>query len=92
MEERLPICGSHSLQTGEGGVLEYSDNGVGISPEDKAHLFTRGFGKHTGLGLFLSREILSITGITMRESGVPGKGVRFEIILPPKCYRFRGSA
>ncbi|MCX6690409.1 MAG: HAMP domain-containing protein, partial [Methanoregula sp.] len=31
------------------------DDGVGISAEDKKKLFTRGFGKHTGLGLFLSR-------------------------------------
>jgi PAS domain S-box-containing protein len=74
-------------ETDEGGLLAYADNGVGISPEDKQRLFTRGFGKHTGLGLFLSREILSITGISIEETGVPGQGVRFEILIPKDRYR-----
>jgi len=45
-------------------------------------IFDKGFGKNTGLGLFPAREILSITGITIRETGEPGKGVRFEITAP----------
>lgn len=44
-------------------------------------------GKNTGLGLFLSREILSITGITLTEAGDPGKGARFEITVPDGIYR-----
>ena len=48
----------------------------------------RGFGEHTGLGLFLSREILSITGITIAETSEPGKGARFEMIVPKGAYRF----
>jgi len=64
------------------------DNGVGIPEKDKPRLFTRGFGKHTGLGLFLSREILSITGFTIMENGTPGKGARFEIRIPPGAWRF----
>jgi len=43
--------------------------------------------KNTGLGLFLSREILSITGITIRENGDPGKGARFEMVVPNGIYR-----
>ncbi|MFA4877789.1 MAG: hypothetical protein WC586_10270 [Methanoregula sp.] len=35
----------------------------------------------------LSREILSITGITIHETGEPGKGARFEITVPPGGYR-----
>jgi signal transduction histidine kinase len=70
--------------------LLYEDNGNGISREDKKQLFTKGFGKHTGLGLFLSREILSITGITITETGEPGKGARFEITVPEGKYRFTG--
>jgi signal transduction histidine kinase len=69
-------------------VITYSDDGAGIAPADKDKLFRRGFGKHTGLGLFLSREILSITGITITETGEPGKGVNFEINVPKGCYRF----
>ena len=67
------------------------DDGVGISAEDKKKLFTRGFGKNTGLGLFLSREILAITGITITEAGTPGKGARFEITVPKGAYRFTGT-
>ncbi len=75
-------------RTSESGLfLSYCDNGEGISEEDKKKLFQKGFGKHTGLGLFLSREILSITGITITESGEPGKGVRFEILVPEGGYR-----
>nr|WP_280897474.1 HAMP domain-containing sensor histidine kinase [Methanolinea mesophila] len=70
-----------------GLVLSYRDNGTGISAEDKKKLFQRGFGKHTGLGLFLSREILSITDMTIRETGEPGEGVNFEIFVPKGRYR-----
>lgn len=69
-------------------VLVYEDNGIGISNPDKKHLFTYGFGKNTGLGLFLIREILNITGISITETGEYQKGVRFEIHIPPDGYRF----
>ncbi|PKL57911.1 MAG: sensor histidine kinase, partial [Methanomicrobiales archaeon HGW-Methanomicrobiales-5] len=51
----------------------------------------RGFGKHTGLGLFLSREILSITGISITETGTPDKGVRFEIHVPKDVCRCKDA-
>jgi PAS domain S-box-containing protein len=69
-------------------VIVYSDDGVGIPYADKAKLFTKGFGKGTGLGLFLSKEILAITGMGIRESGEPGKGARFEITVPVGKFRF----
>ncbi|HEY3420689.1 MAG TPA: PocR ligand-binding domain-containing protein [Methanomassiliicoccales archaeon] len=67
-----------------GNVLKivFEDNGSGITPEDKVHLFERGFGKHTGLGLFLIREILNISNIQIVENSEPGKGARFEISVP----------
>jgi signal transduction histidine kinase len=75
-------------ETGSGLVLTWEDNGIGVPAEDKERIFERGFGKHTGLGLFLIREILSITGITIRETGIPGKGARFEILVPAGAYGF----
>jgi PAS domain S-box-containing protein len=72
-------------------VLAVADDGAGIPPEVKTRLFTKGFGKNTGLGLFLSREILSITGITITENGLPGSGARFEITVPGGHYRFTDS-
>jgi len=58
-----------SQEMENGLVLTCEDDGTGIRVEDKARLFQKGFGKNTGLGLFLSREILAITGITISETG-----------------------
>ena len=69
-------------------VISYRDNGVGIANNDREKLFQRGFGKHTGLGLFLSREILSITDIRIAENGKEGEGVNFEITVPTGSFRF----
>ena len=68
-------------------TIVYEDNGIGIPLENKEKIFIRGFGKHTGLGLFLIREILSITGITIAETGEYGKGARFEINVPKDRFR-----
>jgi PAS domain S-box-containing protein len=71
------------------GVLTvvYEDDGVGISEEDKDRIFERGYGKNTGLGLFLSREILAITGISISECGTSGQGTRFELPVPRDLWR-----
>jgi signal transduction histidine kinase len=74
-------------ETGGELHLVYEDDGAGISEEFRQNLFEKGFGKHTGLGLFLSREILGITGISIRENGACGQGARFEIIVPKGAYR-----
>ncbi|MFA5236769.1 MAG: PAS domain-containing sensor histidine kinase, partial [Methanoregula sp.] len=63
------------------------DDGAGVPADEKEKIFSRGFGRNTGLGLFLSREILSITGITITENGIFGNGARFEIMVPPGAYR-----
>jgi PAS domain S-box-containing protein len=69
-------------------VIMLEDNGSGIVDTDKEKIFERGFGKNTGLGLFLVREILAITGITIRETGTAGTGARFEIAVPRGAFRF----
>ena len=69
-------------------MLFIEDNGMGIPPEEKNMIFDRGYGKGTGLGLFLVREVLSITGITIRETGTKGQGTRFEITVPKGMYRY----
>jgi PAS domain S-box-containing protein len=68
-------------------VIACKDDGNGIAAGDKEKIFERGFGKNTGLGLFLSREILLITGITILETGQPGKGARFEMTVPNGMWR-----
>ncbi len=75
----------------EGLTLFFEDNGAGIAPGMKERIFCREYEEKKGMGLFLAREILSITGITIRETGGPGKGARFEIVVPKGGYRFIGS-
>jgi len=70
-----------------GLAVVVEDNGIGVLPEEKEKIFEKGFGKHSGFGLFLAREILSITGITIRENGTPGKGAMFEILVPEGQFR-----
>lgn len=74
-------------QNDTGAVIVWEDNGIGVRPEDKDRIFTRGFGKNTGLGMFLSKEILAITGMEIRETGEFGNGARFEIQVPEGGYR-----
>jgi signal transduction histidine kinase len=69
-------------------VVVYQDNGEGIPAEYKEAIFQRKFFKHTGFGLYLSQTILGITGMTIRENGEPGKGARFEILVPKGAFRF----
>jgi PAS domain S-box-containing protein len=68
-------------------ALICEDNGVGVPAGVKEQIFKREYFKNTGFGLYLSREILSITGISIRETGEPGRGARFEIVIPPSAYR-----
>jgi PAS domain S-box-containing protein len=75
------ISVSHT-RYGNGLKIVWEDNGVGIVPQEKDLIFERGYGKNTGLGMFLSREILAITGMTIAETGEPGAGARFEISVP----------
>jgi len=72
-------------ETDQGLVIIWEDDGLGIPEGDKEKIFNKGFGKNTGLGLFLSREILGITGISIRETG--SKGARFEMIVPKDKYK-----
>jgi PAS domain S-box-containing protein len=76
----------------EAGALKivWADNGVGIPENEKEKIFSRGFGDNTGLGLFLAREILFLTGITIKETGTEGEGARFEIRVPDGSYRLAG--
>ncbi|MBV9349836.1 MAG: GAF domain-containing sensor histidine kinase [Patescibacteria group bacterium] len=72
--------------------FEVEDSGVGITPEDMAHLFTEGgHGKDsirinvhsTGYGLFIAKQVVVAHGgtITAQSKG-SGSGSRFTVILP----------
>ena len=77
-----------SYHESEDGLdLLFEDNGIGIPSGEKEKIFERGYGKNIGYGLFMVREILAITDLTIRETGEPGKGARYEIHVPKRYYR-----
>jgi PAS domain S-box-containing protein len=75
------------LESGDDRIILCEDDGNGVAADEKEKIFEQGFGKNTGLGLFLAREILDITGITIKETGEPGKGARFEMVVPKGMFR-----
>jgi PAS domain S-box-containing protein len=79
------------METPEGYTLIVEDDGEGVRPEDKARIFLKGVGRHTGLGLFLAKEVLEITGLSIRETGEFGQGARFEILIPKGMSRKTGA-
>lgn len=79
-------------RSGDALTIVVEDDGIGIPAEEKERIFERGYGQNTGMGLYLAQEILSITGISIRETGMPGAGARFEIIVPKGVYRKKESS
>ncbi len=86
--ERVTEIAIRSFEIAEGLTLILEDDGMGVPQHEKERIFRREYFKNTGFGLFLGREILAITNLTIRETGIPGKGVRFEIFVPKGTYRF----
>jgi PAS domain S-box-containing protein len=90
--EKVTTIRARYQKDNSGLILMIEDDGVGIPAKNKSLIFNKGFGKHTGLGLFLAREILAITGLVIMETGFPGTGARFEIHVPPGGYRVADKA
>lgn len=72
---------------GSGMALICEDDGLGVPEHLKEAIFRREHYNNNGYGLFLAREVLSITDLSLRETGIPGKGARFEILIPEGSYR-----
>jgi PAS domain S-box-containing protein len=72
-----------------GVTIFFEDDGTGIPQEKKEQIFVRGGTvTHTSMrSLIFVREILDITGITIKETGEQGKGARFEMTVPKGTWR-----
>jgi len=77
---------------GEDVVITCEDNGAGVHDGIKTQIFNKYFGRNHGLGLYLVREILSIYGLSISETGKPGEGARFEILVPKGSFRILQNA
>jgi PAS domain S-box-containing protein len=76
-----------------GGLdLIIRDDGIGVTPEMKEKIFEYDSGGHAGLGLYICRQILDVTGISITEDGKPGEGARFVLHIPEDNFRIEGSS
>ncbi len=79
----------HEIPEGLDLILE--DDGIGIPADKKQRIFEYDEEGHSGIGLFICREILGVTGMTITETGTEGNGARFVIHVPPDGYRIEGT-
>ena len=79
-------------ETPEGLDLCFRDDGTGIPTDKKQQIFEYDAGGHAGIGLFICRQIVEVTEMTIRETGVEGRGAQFVIHVPPGGYRIEGSS
>ncbi|MDP2797066.1 MAG: ATP-binding protein [Methanoregula sp.] len=79
-------------ETSEGLDLCFRDDGTGIPAEKKLQIFEYDAGGHAGIGLFICRQIVEVTGMSIQETGIEGEGARFLIHVPPGGYRIEGSS
>jgi CheY-like chemotaxis protein len=68
-------------------AIEVCDTGAGISPEDRARLFspfftTKPIGVGTGLGLYICQQIVNSMGGTIEVESEQGKGSTFRLVMP----------
>lgn len=69
-------------------IVVYEDNGKGVPEEQKNMLFD-GRSAMSINGMYLVKEVLDVTNLTIVETGRPGEGSRYEIIIPTTNYRLR---
>jgi signal transduction histidine kinase len=69
-------------------ILDISDTGIGIDKETKGNMFNLFFSSKgqsgTGLGLFISNQIIQQHGGSISVESEPGKGSHFSIRLPKR--------
>jgi PAS domain S-box-containing protein len=79
----------HETDAGLDLILE--DDGIGIPATKKESIFEYDEKGSEGIGLFICREILGVTGMAIAENGTEGKGARFVIHVLPEGFRIEGT-
>ncbi len=86
-ETPAPSLRVHARRDGAQCVIEVTDNGVGIAPENLGRIFepfftTKPVGQGTGLGLPICARLVREQRGTIAVSSQPGSGTTFTIRLP----------
>ncbi len=85
-KERKQI-GVRTFKRGQHGVIEVTDNGIGIDKDHLNRIFELFFvadhdNKGSGLGLYIVKETVSKLRGTVRVESERGEGTKFTIVLP----------
>ena len=85
----MPEGGALTIRTGAHGraaVIEVSDTGVGIGPDELDRVFDRfhkgSTSRGSGLGLTISRDLINAHGGEITMDSTPGKGTSVRVALP----------
>jgi len=75
-------------QDAETILFDVRDNGMGMDRETRENMFTLFFSskghKGTGLGLFISNQIVEQHGGSITVDSTPGEGSHFRVVMPKK--------
>lgn len=95
--DAMPQGGTLTLLTrreAQKAVIEVSDTGIGLTPEECARIFTPYYTSKqhgSGLGLAIVQSVVSDHGGTITVRSQPGKGTSFVIELPERTGAFPQS-
>lgn len=82
--EKLSTIKIYTEKRNDDLIIICEDDGKGLEEGLKKSIFEG----RRGRGLYLAKEILSITGMTIEERGKAGIGAKFEITVPAGRYQF----
>ncbi|MFH1328385.1 MAG: PAS domain-containing sensor histidine kinase, partial [Candidatus Bathyarchaeota archaeon] len=80
--EKVSRIGIYHKISEDGLKLIYEDDGIGIPEAEKELVFKEGYGKNTGLGLYMIKKMCNVYGWNIQETGEHGKGAQFTITIP----------
>lgn len=95
--DAMPRGGTLDIGTAiadSGVVINFKDTGLGMADEVRNRIFepfftTKSMDKGTGLGLPISKELISKYGGNIEVESCPGRGSSFAVIIPKKYLENR---